>query len=276
MVLEFIENVLKLIFSALTEDYTTSYMYSAADPLSIAMASAAAIQVGKGIYDDYQSRKKMSELGDRPAYETPAEAEEALDVTRTMGRYMSQQGLPEESRRLQQQGAERATTLGVRTLQDRGSGVAGVGAMTQGLADSYTQMAAMDAQARLQNMRSYQQDLTGALNQMAGFREKEIFDEQGNYDVRYAEAMGQREAGQRQMMAGMQTGVNAIGAGLTDPYAGSNNKTPSSLPAGIDSPGQDIMKLRYLWQPSGGVGLRGNRSPFNEQIPVVGNYFSNK
>jgi hypothetical protein len=62
--------------------------------------------------------------------------------------------------------------------------------------------------------------LTNQLNQMATYEEKEIYDKQGNWDVAYAEAMGRREAGNRQIMAGIQTGVNAFGAGATDPTAG--------------------------------------------------------
>ena len=211
-----INEIFQAILTLITTDVSTFGMYEC-DPLTIAMASGALLQVGMGVKDAIKAKRELDDLGDRPAYETPEEAEEALSVTRNIGGYLAQQGLPEASKRLQAQGAERAAAAGVRTLQSRGAGVSGAGMMAQGLSDSYTQMAAIDAQARLQNMSNYQQQLSGALNTMAGFREKEILDKQGNYDVAYAEAMGRREAGQKQIMAGIQSSVNASGAYLTDP-----------------------------------------------------------
>lgn len=247
-------NIFECVFFT---EYTTPGMVKA-DPLTIAMATASLAQIGMGIRDRYKSRQELNELGDRPAYEIPDEAKESLEVTRNIGSYLAQQGAPEESLRLQRQGAERGAATGIRTLQSRGAGVAGAGMMAQGLADSYTQMASIDAQMRLQNMSRYQQDLSQALNTMAGFREKEIADQQGNWDVAYAEAMGRREAGSNQIMAGMQSGINAMGADLTDPKK-------HGAGAGDGVGGQS--EMQYNLGAGGGSFQPGYRNSF--QVPGV-------
>jgi len=232
------------------QGYDSSMVYRA-DPMTIAMATAAALQLGKGVYDMSQSKKRLDAIGERPAYETPESAEKALSVTRGMGEYLSQQGLPSESQRAFERGMGRTATKGVRFLQDTRS-PAGVGRVTTSLSDAYTQLASLDAETRLRNVQGYQDRLTNQLNQMATYEEKEIYDKQGNWDVAYAEAMGRREAGNRQIMAGLQTGVNAFGAGTTDPTAGTGSSGAGAGTSGKTAPqGNQGANSGQITMPSG-------------------------
>lgn len=172
-------------------------------PLPLAVAGGiAAIQVGKGLYDTYQANKGLDAMGDREAYEVPESVVGATNISRNMAR----EGIPQATMNLQRQNLDRLQTSSLAQMGSRKAGLAGVAGLSQSLADSYTQLAAQDAQARINNMNNYQSQL----NLQGQYEERALLDRQGNYDVARAELLGRRESGQNQIMAGLQTGANAM------------------------------------------------------------------
>ena len=67
----------------------------------------------------------------------------------------SRTGLPSESLAYATQGAERAAGAALGTLEDRNYGLAVIGQAQQTLADTFTQLAGMDANQRLMNEQAY-------------------------------------------------------------------------------------------------------------------------
>jgi len=202
-------------------------------PLPLAVAGGiAAIQVGKGLYDTYQANKGLDAMGEREAYEVPQSVAGATNISRNMAR----EGVPQATMNLQRQNLDRLQTSSLAQMGSRKAGLAGVAGLSQSLADSYTQLAAQDAQARINNMNNYQSQL----NLQGQYEEKALLDRQGNYDVARAGLLGRREAGQNQIMAGLQTGANAMGlmgggAGKTNPQETAVTPMQSRQATGVQS-----------------------------------------
>ena len=119
----------------------------------------------------------------------------------------ARQGLPTESMDYAETGVDRAFGAAASNMEDRRAGLIGLGQSSMGLADAYRQLAAQDAEMRVQN----QQQMLGEMSNRATNTYNE---DMGMANVRLALARGQRQEGLAGTSAGMQTSVNQAGAAM--------------------------------------------------------------
>ena len=119
----------------------------------------------------------------------------------------ARQGLPTESMDYAETGVDRAFGAAQTNMEDRRAGLIGLGQSSMGLADAYRQLAAQDAEMRVQN----QQQMLGEMSNRATTTYNE---DMGMANVRLALARGQRQEGLAGTGAGMQTSVNQAGAAM--------------------------------------------------------------
>jgi hypothetical protein len=119
----------------------------------------------------------------------------------------ARQGLPTESMDYAETGVDRAFGAAASNMEDRRAGLIGLGQSSMGLADAYRQLAAQDAEMRVQN----QQQMLGEMSNRATTTYNE---DMGMANVRLALARGQRQEGLAGINAGMQTSVNQAGAAM--------------------------------------------------------------
>jgi hypothetical protein len=119
----------------------------------------------------------------------------------------ARQGLPTESMDYAETGVDRAFGAAQTNMEDRRAGLIGLGQSSMGLADAYRQLAAQDAEMRVQN----QQQMLGEMSNRATNTYNE---DMGMANVRLALARGQRQEGLAGTGAGMQTSVNQAGAAM--------------------------------------------------------------
>jgi len=119
----------------------------------------------------------------------------------------ARQGLPTESMDYAETGVDRAFGAAQTNMEDRRAGLIGLGQSSMGLADAYRQLAAQDAEMRVQN----QQQMLGEMSNRATTTYNE---DMGMANVRLALARGQRQEGLAGIGAGMQTSVNQAGAAM--------------------------------------------------------------
>ena len=119
----------------------------------------------------------------------------------------ARQGLPTESMDYAETGVDRAFGAAASNMEDRRAGLIGLGQSSMGLADAYRQLAAQDAEMRVQN----QQQMLGEMSNRATNTYNE---DMGMANVRLALARGQRQEGLAGTGAGMQTSVNQAGAAM--------------------------------------------------------------
>lgn len=119
----------------------------------------------------------------------------------------ARQGLPTESMDYAETGVDRAFGAAQSNMEDRRAGLIGLGQSSMGLADAYRQLAAQDAEMRVQN----QQQMLGEMSNRATTTYNE---DMGMANVRLALARGQRQEGLAGTGAGMQTSVNQAGAAM--------------------------------------------------------------
>jgi hypothetical protein len=119
----------------------------------------------------------------------------------------ARQGLPTESMDYAETGVDRAFGAAQTNMEDRRAGLIGLGQSSMGLADAYRQLAAQDAEMRVQN----QQQMLGEMSNRATTTYNE---DMGMANTRLALARGQRQEGLAGVNAGMQTSVNQAGAAM--------------------------------------------------------------
>jgi len=119
----------------------------------------------------------------------------------------ARQGLPTESMDYAETGVDRAFGAAQTNMEDRRAGLIGLGQSSMGLADAYRQLAAQDAEMRVQN----QQQMLGEMSNRATNTYNE---DMGMANTRLALARGQRQEGLAGVNAGMQTSVNQAGAAM--------------------------------------------------------------
>ena len=119
----------------------------------------------------------------------------------------ARQGLPTESMDYAETGVDRAFGAAASNMEDRRAGLIGLGQSSMGLADAYRQLAAQDAEMRVQN----QQQMLGEMSNRATNTYNE---DMGMANTRLALARGQRQEGLAGVNAGMQTSVNQAGAAM--------------------------------------------------------------
>ena len=119
----------------------------------------------------------------------------------------ARQGLPTESMDYAETGVDRAFGAAASNMEDRRAGLIGLGQSSMGLADAYRQLAAQDAEMRVQN----QQQMLGEMSNRATNTYNE---DMGMANTRLALARGQRQEGLAGMNASIQTSVNQAGAAM--------------------------------------------------------------
>ena len=119
----------------------------------------------------------------------------------------ARQGLPTESMDYAETGVDRAFGAAQTNMEDRRAGLIGLGQSSMGLADAYRQLAAQDAEMRVQN----QQQMLGEMSNRATNTYNE---DMGMANTRLALARGQRQEGLAGMNSSIQTSVNQAGAAM--------------------------------------------------------------
>lgn len=159
------------------------------------------LAAAQGIYQMSEGAKAKRE-GERAQAEAIQRLEETdiADYNRPAMNQMlmrSRQGMPEASMTYAERGAERAAGAALSAMEDRRSGLAGIGQAQQSLSDTYSQLASMDAQQRLANEQAY----IAAQQEQAAMQYQQALD-MGNTQL--ALARGERLEGIEQQRAGSQ------------------------------------------------------------------------
>jgi hypothetical protein len=120
----------------------------------------------------------------------------------------SRRGLPMESLDYAETGIDRAFGAGMANMEDRRAGLIGVGSSSMGLADAYRQLAASDAEVRMQNE-------ANMIAEMGKRGETTYNEDAGLANVKLALARSQGMEGKSAFQSSIQTAVNEAGASMS-------------------------------------------------------------
>lgn len=138
---------------------------------------------------------KMKKLAKKePTYEIPSEVNTGLNLATSMAK----NGMGAEQYQKAQQQNQGSANFALRALQDRRSGLAGIGNIQQGLNNANLNLSAQDAQLRNQN----QKFMYSALMNSASFKDKLFANKWQSWSNKYQQARANVGAGLQNVMGG--------------------------------------------------------------------------
>lgn len=162
-----------------------------------------ALQTGYGIYQAIKGNRLASQ-NVRPTYTIPKEIDQNLSDAQRM----AIQGMPEQQRQNYINDLQRNAQQSLNQMGSRQAGLAGLGVLNQNQNDAYAKLLGMDAQQRMANMQQLQQ----VRSQTADYRDKAFdLNQMQPYANRYAEAQAMQNAGNQNMMGGVQSTARMAG-----------------------------------------------------------------
>lgn len=174
---------------------------------AIGGAVAGLAKTGFGIYQYRKGQRQLEGL-ERPEYEIPEEIRQNL----TQAQLMALEGLPTEQKQEFVENIQRTMQTGLRGLQERGTGLAGITDLAQQQIDAFRQLFGADVAAR----QTAQKGLATARGTMAGFKEREFdINEMQPYIQDYLQAQATSGAGVQNIFGGVQQALPGVG-GLTE------------------------------------------------------------
>lgn len=160
------------------------------------------IQSAAGIAQ-YLKGKKMAKQNARPDYVIPEEIGQNL----SQAQMQALEGLPPEQKKQYVENIQRQQNFGLSALGSRKAGISGLAALTQQGSDAYSDLLSKDAAARQQNL----QNLMGAREQMAGFKDKEFeLNKLLPFQQKAEAAQGLTGAGLQNIMGGLQSAQGTL------------------------------------------------------------------
>jgi hypothetical protein len=178
----------------------------------IAQTATSLAQTFGGMFGGRKARREF-ENAVAPNY-LDSEAYQTAETTANLTSRWAQEGMPEASRRLQEDYIGRA---GASALQNVGSlrGAANTGMVAQSLADQYRGLASMDAQQRIANRTQY----LGARQNLQNQQKVQADREYGQFLNQQAARLARMTANRQTMNQGIaglgQAGTLAFQAGIT-------------------------------------------------------------
>jgi hypothetical protein len=178
------------------------------DPITLGLlvkAAPALIQGGTGLVNSISGGiKQRGALRDLENTDYVDYTQKYFDELQARART----GLPQESLDYAETGIDRAFGAGMANMEDRRAGLIGVGSSSMGLADAYRQLAASDAEVRMQNQ-------ANMLAEMAKRGETTYNEDAGLANVKLALARSQGMEGKSAFQSSIQTAVNEAGASMS-------------------------------------------------------------
>lgn len=161
------------------------------------------LQTSYGIYQAIKGNQ-LAAQNTRPKYEIPNEVFQNLSDAQRM----AIQGMPEQQRQNYINDLQRNAQQSLNQMGSRQAGLAGLGVLNQNQNDAYAKLLGMDAQQRMANMQQLQQ----VRSQTADYRDKAFdLNQMQPYANRYAEAQAMQNAGNQNMMGGIQSATQMGG-----------------------------------------------------------------
>jgi len=178
------------------------------DPITLGLlvkAAPALIQGGTGLVNSISGGiKQRGALRDLENTDYVDYTQKYFDELQARART----GLPQESLDYAETGIDRAFGAGMANMEDRRAGLIGVGSSSMGLADAYRQLAASDAEVRMQNE-------ANMLAEMGKRGETTYNEDAGLANVKLALARSQGMEGKSAFQSSIQTAVNEAGASMS-------------------------------------------------------------
>ena len=170
--------------------------------MSWVAAIATAAQVGYGIYQNQKGRKMEEEAGERPDYEIPTAAKQALGTAELR----SLQGMPGAVKSQMLQEMDRSRMASLRQVTDRRGGLGAVTQLEQQQQDAIQRMGVMDIEARERNIAALQEQR----GIMAGFQEKKQADELLAFEQEMQSAAAMKGAGLQNIAGGVTSAATML------------------------------------------------------------------
>ena len=161
----------------------------------------------------YDGKKAMRELGDRPKYEIPEEAQQNL----TQAQLRSMQGLSADAQRQYVENIQRSMQTANMQSNERGGGLANIATQVQQQNDAFGNLLQMDEQQRNANVQDLYKAREGMAQQQLQAQEVNTFQP---YRLKYNEAKALLGAGMQNVVGGWQGIANIFGGAFG---GGSNN-----------------------------------------------------
>lgn len=187
----------------------------------IAAATQGIKMIGGGIQAIAGARKmkKLEKL--EPKYTIPTEVKTGLNLATTM----AGTGMAAEQYQKASQQNQNSANFALRALQDRRSGLAGIGNIQQGLNNANLGLSAQDANMRQQNQRF----LYSALMNSASFKDKLFANQWQSWSNKYQQARANVGAGLQNVMGG----VDNLGAlGMSSGIGGNGGAASGNVSSG--------------------------------------------
>tara|TARA_R100000900_G_scaffold103385_2_gene80264 strand:+ start:745 stop:1779 length:1035 start_codon:yes stop_codon:yes gene_type:complete len=170
--------------------------------MSWVAAIATAAQVGYGIYQNQKGRKMEEEAGERPDYEIPTAAKQALGTAELR----SLQGMPGAVKSQMLQEMDRSRMASLRQVTERRGGLGAVTQLEQQQQDAIQRMGVMDIEAREKNVAALQEQR----GIMAGFEEKKQADELLAFEQEMQSAAAMKGAGLQNIAGGVTSAATML------------------------------------------------------------------
>lgn len=203
----------------------------------VAVVTTAA-QAGYGIYQNQKGREMEEEAGERPGYQIPQAAMDALGTAQLRSR----QGMDAASKNQMLQEMDRSRMASLSQVTDRRGGLGTVVGLEQAQQDSLRQMAVMDMQKREQNIQALQSQRAN----MAGYQEKLRADELSVWEQESQAAAAMKGAG-IQNIAGAATSMATMlipqGGADSNIFTGKKREA-YKLAGGKEKTGQTFKQFR--------------------------------
>lgn len=181
--------------------------------MAIPLAIPLAVEGTKALIGGIQAIKGAKDLKklQRPVYEIPDEIKQNM----TEAELMALEGLPAQQKAQYVQNIQRSLQSGMKGLQSRKAGVAGITDLVQSQNDAFSNLVSMDAVQRQQNQMVAQQ----RRSEMAQYKDKA-------FDInKIAPYYEKAQAAQANIGAGLQNIVGALDMGAAvSAYGGGGNK----------------------------------------------------
>ena len=236
--------------------------------MSWAAVITTAAQAGYGIYQTQRAKRLKDEAGERPDYQIPDSAVDALGTAQLR----SMQGMDSEVKSQMLQEMDRARMASLSQINERRGGLGTVVATEQAQQDSLRQMAAMDIQQREKNLLALQEQR----GIMAGYEEQKRADELGYWEQQSQAASAMMGAG-IQNIAGAATSLATAGisAGGSDSNMFTGKKREAfNMAGGKQGTGMSFKDFRKAEAGGGGYAdfIQENPSFLSTRLPNAGQY----
>tara|TARA_Y100001937_G_C7122004_1_gene333083 strand:+ start:62 stop:1108 length:1047 start_codon:yes stop_codon:yes gene_type:complete len=240
--------------------------------MSWVAAIATAAQVGYGIYQSQKGKRMEEEAGERPDYEIPLAAQQALGTAELR----SLRGMPGAVKSQMLQEMDRSRMASLRQVSDRRGGLGAVTQLEQQQQDAIQRMGVMDIEARERNIAALQEQR----GIMAGFQERKRADELLSFEQEMQSAAAMKGAGIQNIAGGITSAATmAIPQGGMDSNIFTSKKREAFNQMGGEAGTGQTFK-QFKTAPTGG-GLSGydqfiqDNPNFLQQRIVGGNINAN-